>query len=147
MKTGEILIGLLAMASIAFAGGYDEWGYNYQANMFNGMYCDAYQNAEWCQPYSDVRLMMKWNDAWLNENKVRHEGYDSYIGSGAWLTNHQSGGIGKDKWTYFVKIKAMDYEGQECAQPIWGQFCVVEEVESGSGATFKDMDFGLGLGN
>ena len=22
--------------------GYDKWGYNYQAHMFNGGYCDAY---------------------------------------------------------------------------------------------------------
>lgn len=28
--------------------GYDEWGYNYQAHMFNGTYCDAYRDAAWC---------------------------------------------------------------------------------------------------
>ena len=34
--------------------GYDEWRYNYQAHMFNGYYCDAYRDAEWCQPYKDI---------------------------------------------------------------------------------------------
>jgi len=28
--------------------GYDQWGYNYQAHIFNGKYCDAYRNAAWC---------------------------------------------------------------------------------------------------
>ena len=78
--------------------GYDEWGYNYQAHMFNGLYCDSYGDAAWCQEWKDVKLAMKWNDAWLSNKDCtddglldRHYGFDSYIGSGAWLTNHQSG--------------------------------------------------------
>ncbi len=146
MKYALISVMLLALAAGVFAG-YNEWGYNYQANMFNGYYCDAYQDAAWCQPYKDVRLMMKWNDAWMDENKTRHAGFDSYIGSGAWLTNHQSGVENGEEWTYFVKIKAMDYANEPCDQPIWGEFCVVEEVNSGSGMTFKDMQYGPGFGN
>jgi hypothetical protein len=38
--------------------GYDEWGYNYQAHMFNGGYCDAYRDAEWCYEWRDVSLMI-----------------------------------------------------------------------------------------
>ena len=98
--------------------GYDEWGYNYQGRVFNGGYCDAYRDAAWCQPYKNDYLMMKWNDAWLSNKDCdgdglldRHYGFDSYIGSGAWLTNHQSGNYeGEDgetyKWNYFVKIVA-----------------------------------------
>lgn len=92
--------------------GYNDWGYNYQAHMFNGMYCDAYANATWCQQFKDVRLMMKWNDAWLSNKDCgtqgpdqlaysslitpdtildRHYPTDTYIGSGAWLTNHATG--------------------------------------------------------
>ena len=78
--------------------GYDEWGYNYQAHMFNGFYCDAYRDAAWCQDYKEDELMMKWNDAWLSNKDCdgdglldRHYGFDTYIGSGAWLTNHQWG--------------------------------------------------------
>ena len=29
--------------------GNDQWGYNYQARMFNGYYCDAYRDARCCQ--------------------------------------------------------------------------------------------------
>ena len=78
--------------------GYDEWGYNYQAHMFEGYYCDSYRDADWCQPWKDVGLIMKWNDAWLSNKDCdgdelldRHYGFSSYIGSGAWLTNHQWG--------------------------------------------------------
>ena len=60
---------------------------------------------------------MKWNDAWLSNQDCdadglldRHNGFASYIGSGAWLTNHQSGEYEEDgtvcKWNYFTKIVA-----------------------------------------
>jgi hypothetical protein len=131
--------------------GYDEWGYNYQAHMFNGWYCDAYRDASWCQPWKDDRLMMKWNDAWLSNKDCdgdglldRHYGYESYIGSGAWLTNHQWGYEEVDgkkcKWNYFVKIVAAPSDavseggvwytatGEEIGPVIWGAFAVIQEV-------------------
>lgn len=133
--------------------GYDGWGYNYQAQMFNGGYCDAYRGAAWCQPYADVDLMMKWNTGWMSNKDCdgdyaldRHPGYDSYIGSGAWLTNHQSGKVevkGKmRKWTYFVKIVAapedavvvgdnwVAADGVVIGPVIWGQFAVIQEVSN-----------------
>jgi hypothetical protein len=88
--------------------------------------------------------MMKWNDAWLSNKDCnddgkldRHYGFDSYIGSGAWETNHQSGTyIGDDgkehKWTYFVKIVAKPTADYNCAayggEEIWGAFCVIQSV-------------------
>lgn len=131
--------------------GYDEWGYNYQAHMFNGGYCDAYRDADWCQPYKDDELMMKWNDAWLSNKDCddddlldRHYGYPSYIGSGAWLTNHQRGTYEADgkrcQWEYFVKIVAAPADayvddgvwytadGTEIGPVIWGSFAIVLDV-------------------
>jgi len=131
--------------------GYDDWGYNYQANMFNGGYCDAYRDDDWCQPWRDEELLMKWNNAWLStmdcdgDGKLdRHFGYGNYRGSGAWLTNHQAGKVevnGKmRKWTYFVKIVAAPSDatpeggiwyaadGTEIGPVIWGQFAIVQEV-------------------
>jgi hypothetical protein len=133
--------------------GYDEWGYNYQADMFNGGYCDAYRDAAWCQPYKDDELIMKWNNAWLSNQDCngdgildRHYGYPSYIGSGAWLTNHQQGTYdqnGKEcKWEYFVKIVAAPADatldggvwygadGIEIGSEIWGEFAITEEVNN-----------------
>jgi hypothetical protein len=137
--------------------GFDEWGYNYQAHMFNGGYCDAYHDADWCQPYKDVELIMKWNDAWMSNKDCdgdglldRHYGYDSYIGSGAWETNHQKGTYvddngKKQRWEYFVKIIAAPADatcvgsvwnaadGTEIGPEIWGSFAIVQEVINDTG--------------
>ena len=160
-------------------GSFDEYGYNYTAHMFRGSYFNSYaRSAElpawdgddeaylaenptaashWAWPYREVNLLMKWNEAWLSKDKVRHEGFDSYIGSGAWLTNHQSGGDKKDHWTYFCKIVAAPADavnesdvwytadGVEIGPVIWGSFALIQEVESGLGATYVSPA-GPGLG-
>ena len=144
--------------------GYDQYGYNYQGHMFNGRYCDYDRVAggDSC----DVDLMMKWNDAWLANVDCdgdglldRHFGFGSYIGSGAWLTNHMRGtGPTVDDWTYFVKIIAVPADatsnggvwyaadGTEIGAQIWGAFAIIQEVESGVGATYVSPA-GPGLGN
>ncbi len=95
---------------------------------------------------------MKWNDAWLSNQDAdgdglldRHYGYSSYIGSGAWETNHQSGKyVGDDgkthNWTYFVKIVAVPAgagkiagvwytaDGSEIGPDIWGEFAIIQEL-------------------
>ena len=119
----------------------------------------------WTWPYRDVYLQMKWNDAWLantdrdGDGKLdRFYGFTSYIGSGAWLTNHQSGGIEEDgtEWTYFVKIvaapadaEAVDgtwyaADGTEIGLVIWGAFAIIQEVEGG---LQYGSPAGPGLGN
>ena len=155
---------LLTSDNKVITTGYDEWGYNYQAHLFNGGYCDAYRDAPWCQPYKDVNLIMKWNDAWLSNRDCdgdglldRHHGLGSYIGSGAWTTNHQSGEYELDgktcKWNYFVKIVAKPTDGYECAdvggEEIWGSFCVIQSVyndpcDGYHGLEFKAVRPGLG---
>jgi len=146
--------------------GYDEWGYNYQAHLFNGGYCDAYRDAAWCQPYKDVDLLMKWNDAWMSNKDCdgdglldRHYGFDSYIGSGAWCTNHQSGTyVGDDdkehKWTWFVKIVAKPTADYDCAanggDEIWNDFCEIQSVYNDPYGGFHGVEFKAtrpGLGN
>jgi hypothetical protein len=145
---------LLASDGTPLVLGYDQWGYNYQAHLFNGYYCDAYRDADWCQPYKDIKLSMKWNDAWLSNKDCdgdgkldRHYGFDSYIGSGAWETNHQSGEYEGDdgkicKWNYFVKIIAAPADatavdgiwyaadGTEIGPVIWGAFAIIQQVEN-----------------
>jgi len=76
--------------------GYDQWGYNYQAHMFNGYLENSPRAGD--PVTSGDTLMMKWNDAWLANTSCdgdfvldRHFGFNTYLGSGAWLTNHQSG--------------------------------------------------------
>lgn len=147
IQSGE----LLASDGSVIEVGFDQWGYNYQARLFSGYYCDAYRDAAWCQPYKEDKLAMKWNDAWLSNQDCdgdglldRHYGYPSYIGSGAWLTNHMSGEYEMDgevcKWNYFTKIVAAPADatliggiwyaadGTEIGPVIWGEFATIQEV-------------------
>ena len=149
IQSGE----LFASDGSVITTGYDTWGYNYQARLFNGLYCDAYRDATWCQPYKDDSLSMKWNDAWLSNKDCdgdglldRHHGYDSYIGSGAWLTNYQSGEYELEgetcKWNYFTKIVAAPADaeaiagvwyaadGTEIGPVIWGDFATIQQVSN-----------------
>ena len=99
---------------------------------------------------------MKWNAAWLSNKDCdgdglldRHYGHDSYFGSGAWLTNHQSGEyLDEDDetcyWNYFVKIVAAPVdaysdegiwytvENEEIGPVIWGSFAIIQEVSNDS---------------
>ena len=142
--------------------GFDPYGYNYQGKMFKGSFANSYLGeggfpvyegdgetyeldnptvvSEWYWPYRDVNLEMKWNDAWLSNKDCdgdglldRHFGYDSYIGSGAWITNEQRGVVDGKTWTYFVKIVAKPTEDSDCSPgyPIWEDFCVIQEVNGG----------------
>src|SRR3989339_1787337 len=58
IQSGELLTSNNEVITI----GFDNWGYNYQARLFNGYYCDAYRDAAWCQPYIEDHLSMKWNE-------------------------------------------------------------------------------------
>lgn len=152
--------------------GFDQFGYNYQAHMFNGRYCDCDRviGGDYCND----DLIMKWNDAWLSNEDCdgdglldRHYGYSSYIGSGAWCTNHQKGVYEVNgttcKWTYFVKIVAVPADatklegiwysasGVEIGPDIWGQFAIIEEVENDKCAGLHGLQYHSpdhsGLGN
>lgn len=150
--------------------GYDPYGYNYQAHMFKGSYFNAYSGGaglppyegddssylaanpgaafHWAWPYRADELIMKWNDAWISNRDCdgdgkldRHFGFPSYIGSGAWETNHQTY-VGTDgsSYQYFVKIVAVPESatkvdgiwytksGKEIGPDIWGEFAIIQEV-------------------
>jgi hypothetical protein len=150
----DIQSGLLRAADgvTVLTTGFDEFGYNYQARMFNGPYdCYARSAAACAAADPDQALLMKWNDAWLSNQDCtgdgqldRHLGFPSYAGSGAWITNHQSGVVwvnGKlRRWTYFVKIVAVPTDavlsggtyytaqGERLGAALWGPFAVVEEI-------------------
>ena len=120
--------------------------------------------AHWAWPYRDVQVLMKWNDAWLSNKDCdgdgtldRHYRFDSYVGSGAWETSHMWGEDEDGAWSYFVKIVAVPSDavpmdgvwyaanGTEIGPVIWGEFAIIQEVESGQGATYISPA-GPGLG-
>ena len=117
--------------------GYNIFGVNYQSHMFRGSYANNYLGSEglppyegdaetylaqnptaefkWYWPYRDVFVEMKWNDAWISNKDCdgdgkldRHFGFSTYIGSGAWETNHMWGtNDDGSKWNDFIKIVAV----------------------------------------
>lgn len=120
IQSGEIV----ASTGEMLTTGYDVYGYNYQAHLFNGYYGNSSRPA--VPVDGGTKLVMKWNDTWLSNKDCggmylddplgpstgpkhwewvpdglldRHAGLDSYIGSGAWLTNHQSGEYNYNVWS------------------------------------------------
>ncbi len=153
--------------------GFDAYGYNYQAHMFSGSYANAYLGgygyppytgddaaylaanpsaaSSWVWPYRNDQLMMKWNGAWISNKDCsgdgkldRYYGFPSYVGSGAWLTNHMWGEYELDgdtcTWDYFTKIVAAPSDatkvagiwyaadGTEIGPDIWGAFATIQSV-------------------
>ena len=189
-STGHYLAGKPLML------GFDPYGYNYQAHMFRGYYANVYlggdgfppyegdgeaylaenpdAGSKWYWLYRDIHLIMQWNDAWLSNKDCdgdglldRHYGYDSYIGSGAWLTNHMRGDYDNEnsescKWQYFVKIVAAPADavldegiwytadGTEIGPEIWGQFATIQSVYNDPCGGYHGVEYlspaGPGLG-
>jgi hypothetical protein len=114
--------------------GYDQYGYNYQAHMFNGYY-DNYSRPA-VPATSGDKLIMKWSDPWLANVDCNLDGkldrglVDGTPGgiSKGWLTNHLVGSYpdtegNPQQYTDFVKIV---WTG--LGSPLWGQYTVIEEV-------------------
>jgi hypothetical protein len=176
MRTATTLLLVAVFATVAFAAtpgcatipqgkitdsagnplqtGNDAWGYNYQAQIFNGY--DANSSRTGVPVTEGDSLVMKWNDAWLSNQDCDndghldvHFGYPTYQGSGAWLTNHMSGTYEMDgktyHWTWFLKIVAVPldaqldngtwrtFDGMEIGRAIWGEFAVIQEVIDDTG--------------
>lgn len=124
--------------------GYDQWGYNYQAHLFNGLYWNnSRPEVPWTEETliaagkSTTWLNMKWSDEWLsnkdcNGDEKLDRGYscnpDNSISSacdGAWETNHQWGSYEDEEteeicnWYYFVKIVYVSPEyGYKAKDPV-----------------------------
>ena len=125
--------------------------------------------------WRDAKLTMKWNDAWLSNMDRepdgvldRHYPLPTYIGSGAWITNHQWGyNTDGTKWTYFVKIVAVPANAYrvgpantgtwyteddiEIGPDIWGEFAIIQEVYNDPSTGDHGLDYKspvrAGLGN
>jgi len=141
---------------------YDGNDASYLASLTPDQAAEVQTRDDW--PYRNDQLVMKWNDAWLSnrdrdgDGKLdRHHGFTSYIGSGAWETNHLTYTEDGQQYVSFCKIIAVpegavkdppsgedDYtyvwrtpEGVEIGPGIWGAFAVVLETESGSGVLYR----------
>lgn len=136
---GALMLG--AMAVPAFADkpsdvGFDDAGYNNQANLFNGTgwsWCmDKVGDVTWCEsylgPYANDNIIMKWNDEW-NRGNAENWAYPPYK---AWESNEWNGmfeGGSGSVWHYKIvwdqgcaSTGTPSKAGGYC---IWGQFEVI----------------------
>ena len=128
--------------------GYDEFGYNYQAHMFAGLY-DGFDRV-WgndSSDYADDFLIMKWSEDWLANVDCNDDGKLDRGTSGVslgWLTNHIIGDYvdadgNVQHYTNFVKIV---WTGP--GSPLWNEYTVIEEVYNDPAAGFNGLLTKLG---
>ncbi|MEX2028176.1 MAG: hypothetical protein WD988_01600 [Candidatus Curtissbacteria bacterium] len=132
-------------AGNALVSGYDKWGYNYQAHMFNGYYDNFARPA--VPVTSGDKLIMKWSDSWLanvdcNGNHKLDRGLvDGVVGgtSLGWLTNQVNGTYidasgNTQNYTDFVKIV---WTGP--GSPLWEQYTIIQEVYNDPAGGFHGL--------
>ena len=145
IKDGQISDNL----GIPITLGYDQFGYNYQAHMFNGTYdsVDRVLDGKYWDStgdYVDDSLIMKWSDEWLSNLDCDHDGKldrglnprtgQSTGTSMGWLTNQVEGDYIADgdshHYTYFAKIVFDNGAACSGSSPtcLWGSYSSIEEV-------------------
>ncbi len=131
----------------AVVQGYDKYGYNYQAHMFNGLY-ENYSRPDPVVTTGTMNLVMKWSDDWLankdcNGDGKLDRGLDPKTGtsdgiSKGWCTNHFEGDyLGSDgEYHHYNEEVKIVYVGPPpvsgtdtwAANRIWGSYAIVEDV-------------------
>ncbi len=148
--------------------GADQYGYNYQAHIFNGTYDSVDRNLNDGQsgPYPgdssdppvatfDDHLIMKWSDDWLANRDCTGDGKLDRGANGTsqgWLTNQAEGDYldtagNRQHYSYFVKIVWVGPGGS-----LWGQYEIIQKIfnDPAGGATgllSKAGAPGFGLNN
>lgn len=139
------LIAVLGIATVSAAGGFDQFGYNYGANVFVGT------GSSWCQgkfgldkptcdasmaPFQNDKLVMKWSKAWddavFGPDGIRENGDELPWATDAWVNNEWNGQVpGGSGISEIAKIiwVGPDPENSAYWRPggyaIWGEFEVV----------------------
>lgn len=148
------LVGVLMVSNFVFAGnldkGFNEFGYNYNARIFNGTMNQYYSARAWSTPEHEygINLIMKWSKNFVIQGS----------NEGSWLTNHftwytndyeddatyygymdVNNGEVKYRVEEFIKMKSYidEPDNIEELEVIWGNFIItmdhikVYDVETG----------------
>lgn len=124
-------VGVFMMAGVAFAGGFDEFGYNYDARIFVGKADGIDRKLDGKigddPTYANDFLKMKWSEAW---HKARFEGGNWTCS--AWIDNRWNGkvrGGSGETWMYRIVWVGPELEKSPCwregGYPVWRQFQVI----------------------
>lgn len=135
--------------NVVITVGYDKYGYNYQAHIFNGL-VENYSRPTTVVTTGTENLVMKWSDDWvanvdcdLNGKLDRGLNPKTGVSTGismGWVTNHYEGDYeGSDgelhHYTYFAKIVYVGAKPAVGPDPwaatrIWGQYAIIEEIQT-----------------
>ncbi|MDZ4226072.1 MAG: hypothetical protein U1C66_01115, partial [Patescibacteria group bacterium] len=118
----------------AVGAGFDEYGYNERAHIFNGAADGVDRNLDgkvWGDPtYANDKLVMKWNKAWDECNDAGND--DEAACAGAWINNEWNGaGKNGSKEVWHYKIIWVGSAGeasphwQEGGYSVWGNYEVL----------------------
>lgn len=125
---------LAVVVGVAYAaGGFDQWGYNDQARVFNGPADGVDRNNDglmWGDPtYANDKLNMKWSEDWIRGND---EGWTNPPYADAWTSNHWNGKVKNgsgETWQYKIVWVGPELSASTYWRPggyaIWGQFEVI----------------------
>ncbi len=139
----------------AFAGGFDQYGYNDVAHIFNGTgssWCLAGGQAASCMgAYSNDNLIMKWNEAW---DACNANGYDNpAFCAGAWTTNEWNGMMpdgSQSNWHYKMIWVGSAAEASPYwiagGYSIWGNYEVIQDFGFDPSGHYKYAYTRPGLG-
>ena len=133
-----VLVAALAMFALAgtasaAGGGFDQYGYNDTARIFNGTgssWCLAGGSSAGCMgAYSNDKLVMKWTADWDRGNA---ENWANPPYTGAWTDNEWNGkgkGGSGSVWHYKIVWVGAELENSQYWRPggyaVWGQFEVL----------------------
>lgn len=127
----SLIVIVLTPTIAGAAGGFDQYGYNYQARIFVGAADGVDRNLDgtvWGDPtYANDHLVMKWSRAW---DDARFNG--AAWTCNAWEDNEWNGqvpGGSGEVWHYKIVWVGPELEDSPCwhdgGYPIWGQFEVI----------------------
>ena len=153
MIVSRVVAALPAVPAFA-AGGFDQYGYNYQARVFVGKadgvdrVLDGTVSGD--PTYANDHLVMKWSKDW---DDARFHG--APWTPDAWCTNEWNGNVpgGSGTGTEHYKIiwVGPELEGSQYwragGDPIWGQFEVIMDVYTEVGAHYNFHVEPAGLGS
>jgi hypothetical protein len=135
--------------------GFDEFGYNYQAHLFNGTYDSSDRNLDgtyWGNTgdYVDDQLRMKWSEDWLSNKdcdgtgKLDRGGDGTDGGSRGWLTNQVTGDYtdGDGNVQHYTEFSKIVWTG--AGSPLWGQYTMIQNVYNDSAAGEHGLQIKIG---
>lgn len=130
----------IGVKTVFAAGGFNGFGYNYNARIFNGLadgVDKVLDDTVWGDPtYANDHLTMKWNAAWDNCNADR----SPENCKGAWTDNEWNGKVkdgSGEVWHYKI-VWIGNYAANpdlvpEGAYGVWGEYAVL--MDQGTGAS------------